>query len=324
MNAKLRSIYEFFKTNNALFVLMLIVAASALLVGDRFFKPSNVFNLLQTIGTFGILAAGLSFVFIVGGIDLSIGYQVAFCGTAFAMLAPRLGFFAAAAISIAAGVLIGYCNGSIVTRLGIPSLIGTLAVMTVLKGLVLLINGAGGSKSVRDVLLGGGPLPSFYNMKIFGFLSPSMLIALLLFCAFAVFLKWTRSGVGMYVIGGNPEAAVLSGIDKDRIMRLTYTVCGFCSAVCAVLCVIRNNASTYNMGDNIDIVAICSVVIGGVRMTGGRGNMLMCATGVAIIQMINNAMIKIGLQTSVQALIMGIIVIIVLIINKITSGYEEK
>jgi ribose transport system permease protein len=313
----------FFKTNNSLIVLLLITIAAALTVGDKFFKPANIFNLTQTIGTFGILAAGLSFVFIVGGIDLSIGYQVAFCGTAFAIIAPEFGFFAAAAITAACGALIGYCNGSIVTRLRIPSLIGTLAVMTVLKGLVLLINGDRGSKSVRDVLLGDEALPSFYNARILGFLSPSVIIALLLFCAFAVFLKWTKTGSGMYVVGGNPEAAVLSGIDKDKIMRLTYTICGLCSAICAILLVVRNNASTYNMGDNIDIIAICAVVIGGVRMTGGKGNMLMCASGVAVIQIINNAMIKLGLQTSMQALITGIIVISVLIINKLTGERTE-
>jgi ribose transport system permease protein len=123
----------------------------------------------------------------------------------------------------------------------------------------------------------------------------------------------------MYVTGGNSEAAALSGIDNDRITRLAYSICGFCSAVCSILLIFRNNASTYNMGDNIDITAICAVVIGGIKMNGGKGNMGMCITGVIIIQMINNLMIKLSLHSSMQALITGIIVVLVLIINELTA-----
>jgi ribose/xylose/arabinose/galactoside ABC-type transport system permease subunit len=112
-------------------------------------------------------------------------------------------------------------------------------------------------------------------------------------------------------------------VDNDKLTRVAYSICGFCSSVCAVLLVLRNNASTYNMGDNIDITAICAVVIGGVLMTGGKGNMGMCISGVAVIQIINNLMIKAGLHSSMQALITGVIVILVLIINKFTGGTAE-
>jgi ribose/xylose/arabinose/galactoside ABC-type transport system permease subunit len=128
----------------------------------------------------------------------------------------------------------------------------------------------------------------------------------------------------MYVTGGNPEAAALAGIDVGRVSRFAYMMCGFCNSICAILLVMRNNASTYNMGDNIDIIAICAVVIGGIAMTGGRGNMLMCILGVAIIQTINNLMIKLSLQSSAQALLTGVIVIAVLIVSRLTGGKTEK
>jgi ribose transport system permease protein len=319
IDVKSNSVFRFVQKNNAVLILFLVFAVAALTANAKFLKASNFYNLSQTIGTFSIFAAGLSFVFIVGSIDLSIGYQVAFCATIFAIVSPSLGFMFTIPIVLLMGIIIGYINGTIVTRLKIPSLIGTLAVMTILKGVVLLLNNDKGGKSVRKVLLFGASLPDFYKLQIFGFLAPSVIIAFLLLQTFAVFLKWTRSGADMYVTGGNPEAASLSGIDNGRLTRFAYSICGFCSAVCSILLVMRNNASTYNMGDNIDITAICAVVIGGIKMTGGKGTMGMCLMGVAIIQIINNLMIKLGLHSSMQSFITGIIVVMVLIINKLTA-----
>jgi ribose/xylose/arabinose/galactoside ABC-type transport system permease subunit len=197
--------------------------------------------------------------------------------------------------------------------------------MTILKGVVLLVNGDKGGQSVREVTLPGDiQLSAFYNTKLLGVVSPSLIIALILFIGLAFFLKYTRSGVNMYVTGGNPEAAALAGVNNGRVSRFAYTMCGFCNSLCAILLVMRNNASTYNMGDNIDIIAICAVVIGGIAMTGGRGNMLMCILGVAIIQTINNLMIKLSLQSSMQALLTGVIVIAVLIVSRLTGGKTEK
>jgi ribose transport system permease protein len=319
IDVKRNPVFRLVQKNNAILILLLVFAAAALTANAKFLKASNFYNLSQTIGTFSIFAAGLSFVFIVGSIDLSIGYQVAFCGTIFAIVSPSLGFVFTIPIIFLIGIIIGYINGTIVTRLKIPSLIGTLAVMTILKGVVLLLNNDKGGKSVSKVWLSGASLPDIYKLQIFGFLAPSVIIAVLLLITFAVFLKWTRSGADMYVTGGNQEAASLSGIDNGRLTRFAYSTCGFCGAVCSILLVMRNNASTYNMGDNIDITAICAVVIGGIKMTGGKGTMGMCLMGVAIIQIINNLMIKLGLHSSMQALITGIIVILVLIINKFTA-----
>jgi ribose transport system permease protein len=311
-------VYLFLQKSNAILIFVLVFAVAFLTANAKFFRASNFFNLAQSIGTFGILAAGLSFVFIVGSIDLSIGYQVAFCGTIFAVTAPGIGIPFAVLIALLIGISIGYINGTIVTRLKIPSLIGTLAVMTILKGVVLLLNGDRGGKSVSKALLFGSSLPDFYKMNILGF-PLSAVIAVLMLTAFAVFLKWTKSGTDMYVTGGNPDAAALAGIENDRMTRIAYSICGFCGAVCSILLVFRNNASTYNMGDTIDITAICSVVIGGIKMNGGKGNMGMCILGVIIIQIVNNLMIKLGLHSSMQALITGIIVVLILIINKFTA-----
>jgi len=314
----------YLKENNSVIILIMVIIAAVLSASPQFTKVNNLYNLVQSIGTYGILAIGLTFVFLVGGIDLSIAYQVAFCGTIFALVSNSLGFLPGLLIALSCGVLLGYLNGNIVTRLKIPPLIGTLAVMTALNGIVLLLNNNSGSNSMRDVTVLGMSLKEFYNIRILGFLSPSMLIAVVLLVALGIFLKWTRTGANMYITGGNPEAGKFSGINNDRLTRLAYTICGLCSSICAILVVCRLNSSTYNMGDGLDITAICAVVIGGVKMQGGKGNMGMCIIGVAIMQIINNVMLKLAFNSAMQSLVTGIIVIIVLIIDKFTSNAKAS
>lgn len=325
---KRNKVLKFLKNNNIVLILTLMIVAAVTVASpaiagtkaNTFIKSTNIFNLSQSIGTYGILAMGLTFVFLVGGIDLSIGYQVAFDGTIFAMLSLSMGVWPAMAITLVLGTAIGYLNGTIVTRMKITPLIGTLAVMTVLKGFVLIMNTD--NISLSGVTVGGTALTTIYNTKLFGFLAPSVLIALIMILAFAFFLKKTRAGVNLYIVGGNIEAGNLSGVNPPKLTRLAYSVGGFCAAVCAVLSVFRMNAATYNMGDNIDITAICAVVVGGIKMQGGKGNMAMCIMGVAVIQIINNVMTKLGLHSSIQALVTGVVVILVLVIDKFTGKKE--
>ena len=322
---KLRTnpVTRFFRDNNSAFILILVIVAACISASPKFTRVGNIINLTQSIGTYGILAIGLTFIFLVGGIDLSLAYQVALDGTLFVIMCNSIGFFPAFLITLAIGSALGYLNGTIITRLKIPSLIGTLAVMTGLKGLVLILNHDSGGIPV-EISLFGKTFSKFYNLKLFGFLTPSHIVCLVFLVAFALFLRYKRSGVNMYVVGGNPEAGLFSGINNDRLTRIAFTIGGFCASVCSMLVVMRMNTSTYNMGDNLDIIAICSVVVGGVKMQGGKGNMAMCIMGVAIIQIINNVMTKLGMRTAMQALITGIVVILVLILDKSSSHIKNQ
>ncbi|MDC7125831.1 MAG: ABC transporter permease [Spirochaetales bacterium] len=316
-------VVRFFRENNSIYILILVIIAACISASPKFTRPANIINLTQSIGTYGILAIGLTFIFLVGGIDLSLAYQVALDGTLFVLMCNSIGFFPALLITLVLGCCIGYMNGTIVTRLKIPSLIGTLAVMTSLKGLVLILNNDSSGRAVEATLF-GERLSHFYNIKLFGFLTPSHIICIIFLVALGMFLKYKRDGINMYVVGGNPEAGLFSGINNDRLTRMAFTIGGFCASFCSILVVMRMNTSTYNMGDNLDIIAICSVVVGGVKMQGGKGNMAMCIMGVATIQIINNVMTKLGMRTAMQALITGIVVILVLILDKITSNIKAN
>lgn len=312
-------ILKYLKDHNVVIILILIFISACLASTQKFVKITNFYILLQSISTYGILAIGLTFVFLVGGIDLSIAYQVGTCGTCMVLANNASNVWVGIAVALLLGVALGYLNGTIVTRLKIPPLIGTLAVMTALNGIVLLLNKNSGNQSIKNASIAGMPLPQIYNLKFFQLISPSMILAVIMLVALGLFLKYTRTGANMYITGGNPEAGEYAGINNGRLTRIAYSICGFCSGLCAVLSVFRLGASTYNMGDNLDITAIAAVVIGGVKMQGGKGNMGMCIMGVAVIQIINNAMIKMGLHSSMQALVTGIVLILVLILDKFTN-----
>lgn len=324
-----KRLLRFGAAHNSVLILLLmlvtaLIACSPLFVGGNvnlFLRPNNLVNLSQSIGLYSILAMGLTFVFLVGGIDLSIGWQVAFDGAVFATLVPAAGLWPAAAITLLTGLAVGYCNGVIVTRLEITPLIGTLAMMSILKGLVYILNSENiGMSSER---IAGMSFKSFYDLRLLGVLTPPLLAAVVIAVLLGLFLKMTRTGVNLYVTGGNREAGVLAGVNAPRLTRLAYAMGGLCSAVCAVLSVFRLNAATYNMGDNIDILAICAVVVGGVKMQGGRGNMAMCFLGVSVMQIITNIMNKLNLHTSAQAAVTGIVVILVLLLDRFTGAEQE-
>ena len=322
------SFVKFMKKNNIILILVLVYVAAAVLASpallggkkNTFFTVNNTFDLLTLIGVYGILAMGLTFVFIVGGIDLSIGYQVAFCAAMFAVMARNgVNVILAMIITMICGCIVGYINGSIVTRIGIPPLIGTLAVMTALKGIVYII--CPDSLSLGSATLNGATLSSVYKMAGSAITLPVLLI-IILTVVFSLFLRYSVTGSNLYIVGGNYEAGLLSGINPDRLSRIAYTLGGLCSSICGLLLCFRTNTATYNMGDGIDITAICAIVVGGVKMQGGRGNMGMCLMGVAVIQIITNLMDKLHYSTAVVSLVTGIVVILVLILDKITSAKD--
>lgn len=318
---------KFFKKNNIILILILVYLAAALLASpallggkkNTFFTVANTFDLLTLIGVYGILAMGLTFVFIVGGIDLSIGYQVAFCAAIFAVMCRSgMNVILAMIITLVCGCAVGYLNGTIVTRIGIPPLIGTLAVMTALKGIVYII--CPDSLSVGEATLGGNTLSNVY--KLSGVLTLPVIILVILTVIFSIFLKYSITGSNFYIVGGNFEAGMLSGINPNRLSRIAYTLGGLCASLCGLLLCFRTNTATYNMGDGIDITAICAIVVGGVKMQGGRGNMAMCIMGVAVIQIITNVMDKLHYSTAVVSLVTGIVVILVLILDRFTSAKD--
>ncbi len=304
-------IVNFFREYNIVIVLFLLIVAATIFV-PNFTKPRNLSNLIVSIGTYGIMVLGLTLVFIVGAIDLSVGFQAATVAVTVVLISNKAGFIAGAVSGLLAGLLLGYFNGSVVTKLKITPLIATLATMTAMEGVTLILT------NNSSVSLHNDMMNSLYSLRIAGIRLPVIVFTVILL-AFAFFLRYTQTGINFYITGGNKEAGKLSGINTDKLIRLAYTLAGLSCGIVGILLASRYNSATYNLAENLDVTAISSCVIGGVKLMGGKGNMVQALLGVMVIQLINNMLTLLSVYGAIQTLISGLVVVAVLLTDKFTQ-----
>lgn len=285
----------------ALAVIVVIVA----LTTNRFFDVGNLSNLALQVSVVSVVAIGSTIVILTGGIDLSPGSAIALLTLVLAILIKNLGMplVPAVLLVVACGALLGAVNGAIVAFLRIPSFIATLAAFSSYRGLAFILTDGAPIVSVSPELsnlfygsLFGLPLPFYY--------------VVLTFAGFAVFLNHTAPGRRFYAVGGNAHAAKLSGIRVNGVRLAAFMLAGTCYAVGAVMFAARLNSGSANYGTGMELQAIAASVIGGASLAGGRGNVLGTLIGALIITVVQNAMNLNGVQSSVQAIVVGLIILL--------------
>lgn len=302
--------------------IFLVLAAMFLafsILSPQFLKMNNIFNITKQIATLGICSVGFTFVLITGGIDLSLGYQISLINIICAYMMTKLGihWIAAILISILAGCLIGLINGLIITKTGVAPLIVTLSMMTILNGLSYLI-----SKG----------LPMFGFPKSFSFLGqgsifsiPVSLIFLIIIIAIGVFiLNKTYYGRYFYAIGSNEEATKLSGVNTGKVRILVYSLCGFFTAIGAILMLSRLNSAQSATGAGFEFDVLTACVLGGVSSSGGKGTMLGAFIGVLIVGVLDNGLVLLNVSEYVQLVIKGCILLIAVVYDTMSRANSEK
>jgi len=249
-------------------------------------------------------------VILTAGIDLSPGSAIALISLSLALAIKPLGIPVGVAIvaAIVLGALIGAANGLIVAYLKIPSFIATLAALSALKGLALLLTNGVPVFSVSE-----GLTAVFYN-DIAGVPLPLIYIGVC-FTVSAVLLNHTQWGRKVYAVGGNPVAARLSGINVEAIQFQVFALAGVFYAVGAVLFAARLNSGSATYGAGMELQAIAAAVIGGTSLAGGRGNVLATLMGALTITIVQNAMNLNGIGSSTQSIIIGLIILIAVAID---------
>jgi ribose transport system permease protein len=253
----------------------------------------------------GIASAGLIFVIIIGGIDLSIGSMVTVVNILVAWLMVRAGVnpVTAGLIGILASILIGFFNGCVVANIGIPPLIATLATQIALSGAAyLLCNG----------------LPIFGFKKSFAILGQGYLwvipipVIVMIVCLLvsSFILNKTFFGRHFYALGSNAEAAKFSGIRIKRMTYLAYSMCGFFAGLSGVVLLSRTNSGQPGAGLGFEFDVITALVLGGVSITGGAGTISSAVAGVLIIGVLSNGFVIAGVNTYVQQIIKGAILLV--------------
>jgi ribose/xylose/arabinose/galactoside ABC-type transport system permease subunit len=302
-----------------LLVVIVVIAAVTAAVNPRFLRGQNLLNILQQVSILGIVACGVGMLLVSGNIDISVGTQISLMtlvmarvlnalmgppGTAAAAApAAAWGVPAAVAATLALGLILGLVNGLVVVGSRVTSFIITLGFMTAYHG-ASLVAGSGNNIPIsgRFELLGRGRLFDVLPIPIILFLAAIGITA--------VVLKYFRYGRHLYAIGGNRRATFVSGIRTGRLTVVAYVVVGLCNAIAALVLVSRVGTAQAIIGDAYSLDALAAVIVGGMALTGGRGNALSILLGVLLIGLISNALIIMRVSPYARDVVMGLIIIV--------------
>lgn len=300
--------YERYASLLALIVLFVLSSV----LSPYFLQVQNLLNILRQVSYTGIIALGMTFVIICGGIDLSVGSVAAFIGAVEIILlntmlpvvgSETVAILIAILATVILGLLSGVLNGFLVTRGGIAPFIATLGTMALFRSLSLFVGDAGEVRSLSNRF-------GEFGMGSVLFLPVPVFVMLFLAAALSIILNRTRYGRYLRAVGSNPRVAMFSAIHVDRIKFISYAISGFVVSVSAVLLSSRFNAvSTSNMGMGFELDAIAAVVIGGTPMSGGRGTVWGTVIGALILGIINNMMNMLGVSPYLQGTVKGLVII---------------
>ncbi|MCM3035320.1 ribose ABC transporter permease RbsC [Bacillus pumilus] len=298
------------------FLGLITLVAIVSILNPAFLEPLNILNLLRQISINALIAFGMTFVILTGGIDLSVGAILALSSALTAgFIVSGMDPILAIIVGSIIGAILGMVNGLLITKGKMAPFIATLATMTIFRGLTL-------------VYTDGNPitgLGSNYAFQLFGrgyFLGiPVPAITMLLtFIVLWVLLHKTPFGRRTYAIGGNEKAALISGIKVPRVKIMIYSLAGFMSALAGAILTSRLNSAQPTAGTSYELDAIAAVVLGGTSLSGGRGRIVGTLIGVLIIGVLNNGMNLLGVSSFYQSVVKGIVILIAVLLDRKKSA----
>ncbi|MGN0371382.1 MAG: ABC transporter permease [Enterocloster sp.] len=310
-----QSMVRMLKANLGILVGLLILCVGLSLMTDKFATVTNFFNVVRQISINLYLACGMTFIILLGGIDLSVGSVIAISGCISAGMVTWVGLPVPVGIliGVAAGTLVGLLNGFIVSRTTIPAFIVTLATMNIGRGIARIYTNAQTISVMDDAYTFWG------KGKILGIpVQLFLIIAVVAVCSFI--LNRTQLGKHIYATGGNKTAAKYAGINTKKVMLFVFIFSGFLASLAGILTVGRTFSATMVMGQSAEMDAIAAVVLGGTSMSGGKGSISGTVIGVIIIGVLNNGMNLLGIDSSWQYVVQGIVILIAVYIDFIKSG----
>lgn len=307
------SFFRFFLEHRTIIVLILLVAIVGYLI-PSFLTLNNILNVFRQVSITGIVAVGMTFVIITGGIDISVGSIVALSGVV-AALAMQSGISIPISIILAllAGIGVGSLNGLIIAYGRVMAFVATLGTMYLIRGLTLII---AKGQAIWDlpnsfVLIGTG---YFFGIPI------PVIIALLIYLIGHILLNYFTYGRYTLAVGGDEESARLCGVAVKRIKLLTYMLCGLLSAVAGVVLAARLGSGQPSVGTGYELTAIAAAVIGGNSLSGGKGTVFGTLIGALILGVVSNALNLWGVASFWQTIIAGCIILIAVLADTLRNG----
>ncbi len=286
-----------------IFIALFIMCAYLSIASPHFLTGSNLANVLLQSSINAILALGVTFVIISGGIDLSLGSVLALSGVVMGVILKNSGNIPIAIIAaLLIGVLCGFTNGIFITRLNLPPFIATLGMMSIARGLALVITQGYPISGLPEPIrfIGGG--------KILGISTPVVIVAVM-FIISHIILTQTKLGRYDYAIGGNEEAAKLSGVNVKKYKVIFYSIAGFFSGVAGIVLAARVNSALAIAGMGYELDAIAAAVIGGVSQAGGEGTVAGTILGAIVMGVLRNGLNLLDVSTYWQQVVIGIVLV---------------
>lgn len=292
----------------ALVVLVVFVT----IMNPNFLAPANLLNLLRQVSTNALIAFGMTFVIITGGIDLSVGSTLALSSALMAgMIASGLNPVLAMGMGLLLGAFLGACNGVMITKGKMAPFIATLATMTIYRGLTLVYTDGNPITGIGDSFI----FKYMGRGYLFGIPFP-VVVMLLFFGVLYVLLHKMTFGRKTFALGGNEKAAFIAGIKSDRIKIAIYSISGLMAAVAGIIITSRLNSAQPTAGNAYEMDAIASVVLGGTSLSGGRGRLIGTLIGALIIGTLNNGLNLLGVSSFYQQVVKGVVIIIAVLLDR--------
>ena len=300
----------------SLYILLLVLIIVVSVLNTNFLSAQNIKNIFQQVSINGILAVGMTFVILTGGIDLSVGSLLGFSGVIAASLVSGGGNPLLAVLAgIAAGLVFGVVNGVLVSYAKIVPFIVTLGMLSIARGFtnvythgspIIKLNKAFTALGQSSFLGIGLPVWIFVCMLLVGY----------------VLLHTTKLGRYTLAVGGNESAAKTSGINTAKIKMFAYTFTGFCCGLAGILMTAKTNAGAPNAGTGYELDAIAAAIIGGTSPSGGKGSIFGTLLGVLIFGIIQNALDILNVSSYIQQVIKGLIIIGAVWADKANRRFE--
>ena len=308
-------------------IALLTMCLALSFLSDRFLSADNVWNVMRQISVNMIISVGMTLVILIGGIDLSVGSVLALSGAITAVMLKfgteltgwnmYIAFTLTGALVVGTlvGAFLGWFNGLTITRFKVPPFVSTLAMLTIARGLTML-------------LTGGFPITGFSSQMAFigtgwflGIPMPVWISAVVVLAA-VVMTNKTRLGRHIYAIGGNETAAELSGLKINKIKMIVYSVSGALAAIGGIIVTSRLDSAQPNAGIGFELDSIAAVVIGGTSLSGGKGTIMGTVQGALIIGILNNGLVLLNVSPFWQQVIKGLVILLAVVIEKFNS--KEK
>jgi len=308
---------NFFKRLDSSFLTALIAFAvlfiALSILSPVFLTSANILQVLRQIAVNGLIAGGMTFAILTGGIDLSVGSTLGFAAmSTVLMINNGIPSGLAIILGVVIGAIIGAINGLLIAKGKLQPFIVTLATMTILRGAILVI-----SRSMPVTAQAGAQAFNYIGNAWFLGIPVPVILLILVFAILWFLLEKTVFGSKVYSIGGNEDVAKLSGIKTDRAKVAIYSIVGACAALAGIILASRLNSAQPQLGSGFELDAIAAVVIGGTSLSGGKGKISGTIIGVLLIGILGNGLNLLGVSSEFQQIVKGAVILLAVLVDGI-------